>query len=320
MNSQTCKICGFSNNTTWYRAKEMMIGFRDEFRYFQCEQCDTLQIEEFPENIAKYYPQNYYSFSGFTGKKFNGLLGKLKTWTYESFLLKRNSVEQFVAFLFPAPQFDFFRELNISKQSRILEVGCGNGNKFLYPLAEMSFKNILGCDPFIEKTIQYKNGLQIAKKDVFEMTGEWDVIIYDHSFEHVPNPFENLQKVQSLLAPNGICVLRIPTVPCYAWTHYRENWVQLDAPRHYFLHSPKSIKHMADRTGLSLTNVLYDSTHLQFTGSALYLRNITLHSPREKGLLNLILRKFKKATYSRKAKELNRQGQGDQASFILSKI
>lgn len=77
---------------------------------------------------------------------------------------------------------------------------------------------------------------------------------------------------------------------------------------------------MVARVGMVLTNVIYDSTHLQFTGSELYLRNITLHAPREKGLLNLISRKLKKVSYSRKAKELNKQGQGDQASFILSKI
>ncbi len=319
MNSQACKICGFSNNTTWYKAKEMMIGFRDEFRYFQCAQCEALQIDAFPENIAKYYPQNYYSFSNFLGRKFKGFSGKLKTWSYNAYLFRSNLIQKSSAFLFPAHQFDFFKPLNISRDSRILEVGCGNGNKFLYPLAEMNFRNILGCDPFIEKEIQYNNGLKIVKKEVFEMTGEWDVIIYDHSFEHVSNPKENLNKVYSLLSDKGVCVLRIPTVPCFAWTHYREHWVQLDAPRHYFLHSPKSIKFMAKNI-LSLDHIIYDSTHLQFTGSERYLKNITLNAPKEKGLLNLIKRKLKKNHYNQKAKELNKQGLGDQASFILSKI
>jgi len=36
--------------------------------------------------------------------------------------------------------------------------------------------------------------------------------------------------------PGGWCVIRIPTVSSFAWEHYREQWVQLDAPRHFFLH------------------------------------------------------------------------------------
>jgi len=52
----TCKICGNKENNTEYTAREMMFGFRDEFNYFQCNNCQCLQIESFPENISKYYP------------------------------------------------------------------------------------------------------------------------------------------------------------------------------------------------------------------------------------------------------------------------
>mgnify|MGYP000938470375 CR=1 FL=1 len=41
-----------------YVAREMMIGMREEFRYFQCANCDCLQIEEVPVNMDKFYPSN----------------------------------------------------------------------------------------------------------------------------------------------------------------------------------------------------------------------------------------------------------------------
>lgn len=31
----------------------------DEFDYFECSNCGCLQIKEIPENIGKYYPDNY---------------------------------------------------------------------------------------------------------------------------------------------------------------------------------------------------------------------------------------------------------------------
>jgi SAM-dependent methyltransferase len=45
----------------------------------------------------------------------------------------------------------------------------------------------------------------------------------------------------SLLACKGIIVVRIPAVSSYAWERYGVAWMQLDAPRHFFLHSPKSM-------------------------------------------------------------------------------
>jgi len=57
-----CKICNNSRNNKTFHVKEMMFGLRDEFKYFECSNCECLQIEEIPQNIAKYYPGNYYSF------------------------------------------------------------------------------------------------------------------------------------------------------------------------------------------------------------------------------------------------------------------
>jgi hypothetical protein len=63
MSSVTCRICGNEDDNQAYQVKEKMFGFRDEFTYFECSICGCLQISEIPENISKYYPLNYYSFS-----------------------------------------------------------------------------------------------------------------------------------------------------------------------------------------------------------------------------------------------------------------
>jgi hypothetical protein len=101
-----------------------------------------------------------------------------------------------------------------------------------------------------------------------------------HSFEHLPDPRETLQSVARILAPAGACMIRIPTVSSYAWKKYGVNWVQLDAPRHFFLHSVASIRHLADQTGLQLDKVVYDSSAFQLWGSEQYAQNISLLSER----------------------------------------
>ncbi len=297
----------------------MMYGTRDEFDYFQCENCECLQISEFPITISSYYPDNYYSFSAYSGKKFKGLIGFFNLLKYKSSIFKQTSLHKIINYIFPAPKFDFFSSLKISEDNSILEVGCGNGNRLLYPLAELHFKNILGCDPFISDSIRYPNTLKILKADIFAIHQKFDVIVYDHAFEHIPNPLENLAKVSELLNSGGTCVLRIPTVPNYAWSVYKTNWVQLDAPRHYFIHSPKSIEYLAKEVGLQLVKIEYDSTHFQISGSEKYVNSIALITKRKKGFFGFLKRKIEKIKATKLASKLNKENRGDQAIFYIKK-
>jgi 2-polyprenyl-3-methyl-5-hydroxy-6-metoxy-1,4-benzoquinol methylase len=306
-------------NNTAYVAREMMYGLRDEFVYFQCGSCKCLQIAVFPENISKYYSESYYSFSEYSGKKFEGAFGKFKKFQYQSSISPNNVIRKLIHFLFPVRGYEIFRGLDLNHSSHILDVGCGNGKSFLYPLAVCGYFNTLGCDPFIKTHIEYKNGLRIEKASIFEMKNNFDVITYHHSFEHVSDPAENLRKVSELLSREGVCIIRIPTVSSYAWEHYKTNWAQLDAPRHFFLHSKESMQFLAKKAKLELYKIEYDSTHFQFSGSEKYMLDVALRTPRKKGLIHFIRRKSKKIRFKRKAKKLNKENRGDQAAFFFRK-
>ncbi|MGC8006318.1 class I SAM-dependent methyltransferase, partial [Salmonella enterica] len=81
--------------------------------------------------------------------------------------------------------------------------------------------------------IIYENGLTIKKIDFLDFNAyDFDVIMYNHSFEHLSNPVEHLQQAYRSLKSSGKLIIRIPTVSSFAWTKYGVNWVQLDAPRH----------------------------------------------------------------------------------------
>lgn len=300
-------------------AKEMMYGLRETFQYFECGVCGCLQIAEFPIDMSKYYPKGYYSFGIYDGKKFMGFSGILKRFIYGRLVFGTAQSKRLMWLFTNQHDYEAFNGLGISKSSRILDVGCGNGQSFLYPLAEIGFTNLLGCDPFLEEDIRYDNGLLIRNADIFAMTGKWDMITYHHSFEHIPNPLENLQKVVELLSEDGVCLIRIPTASSFAWKHYRTNWAQLDAPRHFFLHTKKSMQILGREVGLELYKTVYDSTHFQFSGSEKYVNDTALADPRKKGVMNFIRRKIKKFGYTRKAKQLNKENQGDQAGFYFRK-
>ncbi|MCK5726759.1 MAG: class I SAM-dependent methyltransferase [Thiotrichaceae bacterium] len=314
-----CKICGNAAENDYYEAKEMMLGYRDSHQYIQCKECECLQLVTIPDNLPEYYPNDdYYSYSNVgsetglkkwlvsqrdhyaaTGK---GLIGKL--------LFQRN----------PEKKIATLQATSITSDQAILDVGCGTGH-LLHSLKEAGFSHVQGADPFNEKDIEYDNGLKIIKQTIHDVVGQWDLIMFHHSFEHVVDQLETLQSVANRLKEGGTCLIRVPTVSSWAWKHYGTDWVQLDAPRHLFLHSIKSMETLAEQAGMQVDKVIYDSFALQFWGSEQYRQDIPLNDEKSFAV-NPEKSPFTDeniADYSQRSIELNEKQQGDQVAFYLSK-
>ena len=308
-----CRICGEKADNHFYTVPEMMFGTRDTFDYFQCSLCGCLQISEVPADIARYYPSHYYSFTPKRRLFLDNAVDRLMRRIRDHYtVFDRGIAGMAIGRFSPNKKLAALSRVDLNKDSRVVDAGCGDGWR-LYALRELGFRNLLGVDPYISSDIKYENGVQVLKRSIHEVAGEWDLIMYHHSFEHVPDPLRELTAVSRLLAPGGCCLLRVPTVSSYAWEHYREHWVQLDAPRHYYLHSVKSIDLLAGKTGFELRNIVFDSTKDQFQGSELYAKGIPLASG--KGVFSSCQeRRWKQA-----ARKLNREERGDQAAFYLIK-
>jgi SAM-dependent methyltransferase len=310
--NKECRICGTAGPHAAYTAREMMFGLRDPFEYFECNFCGCLQIKDFPRDISPYYPKNYYTHTVSPEEHFaNPIRSTLLKARARYDLYGRGIVGRLVSKKRPEQTARCLRAINPSLESSILDVGCGNGIR-LYLLREIGFQNLLGVDPFIPGDHTYKNGLRIEKKSLNDVSGRWDIIMFHHSFEHIDCPLETLRQVRLLLKPSGRCIIRIPVASSYAWRHYRTDWVQLDAPRHYFLHSRTSVEHLARAADFRVTSVLYDSTEFQFLGSELYRRDIPLAGHPK------LFRKSEVREFRSRAEELNVSEEGDSAAFYLA--
>ncbi|MEW6719771.1 MAG: class I SAM-dependent methyltransferase [Thermodesulfobacteriota bacterium] len=318
-----CRICGNGEGNREYDVREMMYGFRDLFRYFRCSGCGCLQIAEIPSDIARYYPDGYYSLASGPEKPSPGAWKK--RWMrlrYGPVVFGDGSARKLLNALFPNKGLQFLHLLSLSlnRDMSILEAGCGSGG-LLYFFAEMGIRNVLGADPFIGKDIEYRNGLKILKKEIGEVGGAWDLVMFHHSLEHIPSQVETMRAVSRLLKPDGRCLVRIPICSSYAWERYGVHWVQLDAPRHFYLHSFDSMKRLAALAGLEVCRVVHDSTAFQLWGSEQYLRDIPLRDKRSYscGRKNSVFSLREMQAFKRRTKELNREGKGDQAIFCLKK-
>lgn len=314
-----CRICFNKKDNKFYEVQEMMFGYRDKFNYYQCPKCDCLQISDIPFNMSKYYPSDYYSFSPINDS--NHIISYFKKIRNSYAIFNRGIIGRLLYNRIPNERLRFLSYIsNINKKTRMLDVGCGAGS-LLYDLSTTGFDNLLGIDPYIEDDILYSDKLKILKRYIQEIDDEFDLIMFHHSFEHISNPGETIEIVSRLLSQGGICLLRIPTVSSFAWEHYRENWVQLDPPRHFFLHSIESIKRLAEKANLCLTKVIYDSSSFQFWGSEQYIKGIPLKSENSYAVnpAKSIFSKEDIKRFERDARKLNLENRGDQAIFYLKK-
>lgn len=324
-----CRVCQNLEINQAYRVREMMHGTRELFDYFQCARCHCLQIAEFPTDMTPYYPPHYIGFNAFN-PQYTARLG-IPLWANTmDFCLIEDVVRsapgavggrrQLARVLAERAVTHYLPELGDRRQARVLDVGCGSG-EFLFDLQQIGFTNLLGLDLYIEHSIEHKNRVRVIKGTIAEVEPAWDVIMFHHAFEHISDPLATLQTVANLLSPDGVCLIRIPIVPSYVWDRYGPDWVQLDAPRHFFLHSVQSMGLLAEQSGLRLEKVLYDSNITQFCGSEQYRHDIPLFCGRSYLVdpVNAIFSATKIEEFWRQTKELNRIGQGDQAAFYLVK-
>ena len=311
-----CKICGNDKENQAYDVREMMFSHGDVFRYFQCAKCDCLQIETIPSDLSRYYADDYYSYQEGSG----GLRNFLEKVRDRHSFSKRGIVGRLLNVMFPNKAMESLRLLSINSKTSILDVGCGAGS-LLCVLREFGMENLLGIDPYIDADLRYENGVEILRKQITDIEGRFDVMMFHHSFEHFQDPAEALGAVSRLLKPGGHCLIRIPIIPSYAWEHYGVNWVQLDAPRHICIHSIKSMEILARQAGLEVGNVVYDSTAFQLWGSQQYAEGIPLQDSRS-FFVNPMKSTFsiwQIAAFARRAAALNRAGQGDQAAFHITR-
>lgn len=310
----TCRICGSGTISGQFTVREMMLGLRDPFTYSQCGGCGCLQLEDQPADLSNYYRARYTGFRSYD--RIPRWRAVLLRWRARMLYEDGRVLSRVCRVVAPDLRLQSVARLNPDREAAILDVG-GGGGQLVTALRWLGFDHASGIDPYAAAASDDRRPV-VARQTLQDVSGRWDVITFQHSFEHVVDPEGTLRAAAHRLAPGGVCLIRMPVVPCYAWERYREHWVQLDAPRHLHVHSRRSLEILARRAGLRVTTVEHDSTSFQFWGSELYARDVPLiEANGQRGWLRVLRSWRARWAWSAAAARLNAEGRGDQAVFHL---
>lgn len=307
-----CRLCLSDAVSRRFKIREMMIGHRALFEYHECGNCLSVNLDDIIDEcaLARYYGPGYYSFDENQGSFLKQFLIRQRDRAIAGQFTPLGTV---LAWAKPDQEMSLIRSLGLARDAAILDVGCGAGH-LLNRLADVGYTNLLGIDPFIPNDMKSIAGVPILRRELGELDGQFDLVMFNHSLEHVEAPRDVLASACRLLTPNGQCVVRIPTVSSTAWEEYGVDWVQLDAPRHVSLPSRDGMRIAGKAAGMKLERTVDDSSAFQFWASEQYRRDIPLSDPQ---IFTGMLSKAEMKQFKKRASELNAQSRGDQSAFVF---
>ncbi len=221
-----CRICK-SMKISNYRVV-------NNYRLHQCKNCNVVFLDLTPSsNTEEFYDEKYFE-TYLYDVKYSPELFKLSASYYLSYLEKE------------------FRNI-----STILDVGSGFG-LFVKAFRELGIDaDGVEISSYSVKIAKDRFQIDLYNCDLidFSSSKKYDLITFYHSFEHLTNPVETLQKVKELLSSNGILWIALPNIMSLDRFIHKDKWNGWSLPFHIFHYSPKSIKYLLRQEGFKYIKI-----------------------------------------------------------------
>lgn len=223
-----CRICGASIKFAFSTKDYNRRCSSEVFDYSQCSMCRTYALSNVPENLANYYPDDYYSLPRNLAEADQSISGE----EYKLALVRR-----------------------YASAGRLLEIGPGAG-MFAHLAAKHGFQvEAIEMSAQSASFIQGVLGIPVHHtEDEVAALGRcepYDVIVMWHVIEHLVDPASLVKAVAAKLVKGGVLVIATPNPSALQFKILRGHWAHIDAPRHVFLIPPTALCAEAARNGLA---------------------------------------------------------------------
>jgi len=227
-----CPICGSPETALVIpHTQDHITG--DAFQIVRCKTCLVAFTFPQPSSFDRFYPDLYRGYTSIT--KF--LLRTLYR------LRVRKWLKMFV------------------EPGSVLEVGCGPG--FMLDVFRKNGWKVLGTERTViaSKYAREHLGLPVILGGIEQVSDEsrFDLVVMFQVLEHMQQPLNTLKECARRLKPGGILLVNVPNFSSWQSEFGGALWVHLDAPRHLFHFTPRSLAGLLEVVGMEVCHVQFTS-------------------------------------------------------------
>ena len=229
--SQRCPLCAGETEPAFV-VGDRNRGISDErFAYRRCRSCRTTFIGGVPPDLARYYPEQYYELPSLD--------------------------ELDVAARGETPRLRLIAPF--VSGGALVEIGAGLGifaraadrAGFEVTAIEMDAR----CCEYLEGVVGVRAIRSDAPERALAEVGPTRAIVLWHVLEHLPHPWEVLERAAERLEPGGVLALATPNPESLQFRLLGSRWAHVDAPRHLFLVPIAALRARMQKLGLELVHL-----------------------------------------------------------------
>ncbi len=247
MQSVNCALCDFNQTKKFLAGKDLIYSLPGKFQLVQCKNCGLIYINPQPDlkEINLLYPPEYTAHQKLPKeKKIGQKIKKYLGFQKATFKLVQN-------------------------KGKVLDIGCGSG-QFLKSLQNLGWE-CYGVETSLLASQRARElGLNVSTGDLLATcypTNFFDLVVLNHTLEHLPHPNRILEEIHRILKPKGLLQIYLPNIQGLAAQIFRRYWFNLDLPRHLYHYTPDTLKQMLQKHRFRIFKIKYVSSTSGILGS-----------------------------------------------------
>ncbi len=142
---------------------------------------------------------------------------------------------------------------------KVLEIGCSVG--ILLSILKEKGWEVWGVEPSKSAKLARKKGIKVINK-IFERAdlpkGYFDLIILNHTLEHLKSPPDILKKARTLLKKGGKILVDVPNFGSLSSRILGKKWPYLAPTDHLYHFEPRTLRKLITKAGFK---VIFESSH-----------------------------------------------------------
>jgi SAM-dependent methyltransferase len=247
-----CDLCGGRVFDVRRRWRDNLLFGRKAWTLVECRRCSLVFLDPRPtrEQIGAFYPSAYTAHTDAPHRA--------KPWHRRVSSRGSGPIARHDIYTRIRQDLSWYRMPEWRGEGRVLDIGCGNGSRYLDVLHALGWKTFgIDASPAAVACLRAKGHHAVVgtAEDRHFPPASMDVVTMWHLLEHVHSPTKALQIARDTLRPGGVLSLSVPNYHSLQATVLRGLWCGSEAPRHLYQFTRKTLRDVIESSGFRIVSL-----------------------------------------------------------------